>query len=169
MGSVIHDRNQYNVTTTIDLKYFKCRGDKFARCAVQIVTSHSNTSKKGSYVFFAVKYCLATKDFTAVCGRAAIFSYALKRRRQTLVVAFAVTVPVMSKRLKSLLVIGGLVGLIGVAVYPIIVHPKLHSKQYSEQASLCALCLHKCTLHLNCKSCWSRPALALPVSTVHCS
>ena len=30
-------------------------------------------------------------------------------------------------------------GLIGVAVYPIIVHPKLHSKQYSEQASLPAI------------------------------
>ena len=57
------------------------------------------------------------------------------------VVAFAVTVPVMFKRLKSLLVIGGLVGLIGVAVYPIIVHPKLHSKQYSKQASPHVLCM----------------------------
>jgi hypothetical protein len=37
------------------------------------------------------------------------------------------------KSLRSVAVIGGLVGLLGLAVYPIVVDPKLHPEKYRQQ------------------------------------
>ena len=41
------------------------------------------------------------------------------------------------KSLRSVAVIGGLVGLLGLAVYPIVVDPKLHPEKYREFSEFC--------------------------------